>query len=374
MVCLIILICALKTKTRRSRIPSRIIEHRDKVRDEIMRQIVGNDRCRDIIRMGPQAFLSLCTILREQGGLRHTRRATIEEQVAKFLYIVGHNVRNRVMSFFFRCSGETVSRHFHRVLQAVIELEEVYLKQPDGTHVPQEILDNHRFNPYFKDCVGAIDCTDVRVKVPVEHAPRYRGRKEYPTQNVFAVCSFDLKFTYVLPGWEGTASDSRIVKSALTREYALKVPQGKYYLADDGFPLKACLITPYRGERYHLQEYSRNPPQNARELFNNRHSSLRMVIECSFGVLKKRFPIIQSATEPTFGVTTQKKIILACCILHNYLMGVDPNENLIDEVQREVASGSGFQEGHQTHREDNDDSARGELIRDNVAGHMWRDY
>ncbi|XP_057416615.1 uncharacterized protein LOC130711133 [Lotus japonicus] len=311
MVCLIILICALKTKTRRSRIPSRIIEHRDRVRDEIMRQIVGNDRCRDIIRMGPQAFLSLCTILREQGGLRHTRRATKEEQVAKFLYIVGHNVRNRAMSFFFRRSGETVSRHFHRVLQAVIELEEVYLKQPDGTHVPQEILDNHRFNPYFKinecqDCVGAIDCTHVRVKVPVEHAPRYRGRKEYPTQNVFAACSFDLKFTYVLPGWEGTASDSRIVKSALTREYALKVPQGKYYLADVGFTLKACLITPYRGERYHLQEYSRNPPQNEH-----------------------------------------------------------PNENLIDEVQREVASGSGFQEGHQTHRENNDDSARGELIRDN---------
>lgn len=77
-----------------------------------------------------------------------------------------------------------------------------------------------------QDCVGAIDCTHVRVKVPVEHAPRYRGRKEYPTQNVFAACSFDLKFTYVLPGWEGTASDSRIVKSALTREYALKVPQG----------------------------------------------------------------------------------------------------------------------------------------------------
>ena len=33
-----------------------------------------------------------------------------------------------------------------------------------------------------------------------EDAPRYRGRKGYPTQNVLAACSFDLKFTYVLPG------------------------------------------------------------------------------------------------------------------------------------------------------------------------------
>jgi hypothetical protein len=77
-----------------------------------------------------------------------------------------------------------------------------------------------------QDCIGAIDCTHVRVKVSIELAPRYRGRKDYPTQNVLAACTFDLKFTYVLVGWEGTASDSRIVKSALTRRYPLKVPQG----------------------------------------------------------------------------------------------------------------------------------------------------
>lgn len=56
--------------------------------------------------------------------------------------------------------------------------------------------------------------------------PRFRGRKDYPSQNVLAACSFDLKFTYVLPGWEGSASDSRIIKNALAREDKLKVPLG----------------------------------------------------------------------------------------------------------------------------------------------------
>ena len=60
-----------------------------------------------------------------------------------------------------------------------------------------------------------------------EDAPRYRGRKGYPTQNVLAAYSFDLKFTYVLPGWEGTASDSRIIKSALIRNNNLKIPLAK---------------------------------------------------------------------------------------------------------------------------------------------------
>ena len=59
-------------------------------------------------------------------------------------------------------------------------------------------------------------------------APRYQGRKDYPTQNVFTVCSFDLKLTYILPGLEGTALDSKIIKNALTRNDNLKIPQGKF--------------------------------------------------------------------------------------------------------------------------------------------------
>ena len=68
----------------------------------------------------------------------------------------------------------------------------------------------------------------IWAKVPIEDAPRYRGRKDYPTQNVLAACTFDLQFTYVLPGWEGTASNSRILKNALSRRDKLKVPRGNF--------------------------------------------------------------------------------------------------------------------------------------------------
>ena len=67
----------------------------------------------------------------------------------------------------------------------------------------------------YQDCLGAIDGTHVRVKVPRVDAPRFRGRKDWPTQNVFATCDFDMKFTYILVGQEGTISDSRILKDGL---------------------------------------------------------------------------------------------------------------------------------------------------------------
>ena len=66
------------------------------------------------------------------------------------------------------------------------------------------------------------------MKVSFKESPKYRSRKDYPTQNVLAACSFDLKFTYVLPGWEGTTSDSRILKNILSRAYPLKIPEGIY--------------------------------------------------------------------------------------------------------------------------------------------------
>ncbi|KAH0713630.1 hypothetical protein KY289_009589 [Solanum tuberosum] len=53
------------------------------------------------------------------------------------------------------------------------------------------------------------------------------------------------------------------MKEALNRQDPLKIPEGKFYLVDAGLMLKSGLITPYRGERYHLKENSRNPPRNS---------------------------------------------------------------------------------------------------------------
>lgn len=64
------------------------------------------------------------------------------------------------------------------------------------------------------------------MKVPNSIVARFRGRKDSPTQNILAACSFDLKFTYVLAGWEGSASDSRVLASALSRSHCIQCPPG----------------------------------------------------------------------------------------------------------------------------------------------------
>jgi hypothetical protein len=54
----------------------------------------------------------------------------------------------------------------------------------------------------------------------------FRGRKKDPTQNVMAAMDFDLKFTYVLAGWEGSAHDAHVLADAIERQDGFTVPEG----------------------------------------------------------------------------------------------------------------------------------------------------
>ncbi|KAG8369278.1 hypothetical protein BUALT_Bualt15G0134800 [Buddleja alternifolia] len=55
------------------------------------------------------------------------------------------------MVSLMRRSGETVSRQFNIVLKAIISLEDLFLKQPDGKECPAEIKNNSKYYPYFKN-------------------------------------------------------------------------------------------------------------------------------------------------------------------------------------------------------------------------------
>jgi hypothetical protein len=55
----------------------------------------------------------------------------------------------------------------------------------------------------------------VRVCVSFENQIPFIGRKGVPTQNVMAACSFDMQFTFVWAGWEGSAHDTRIFLEAI---------------------------------------------------------------------------------------------------------------------------------------------------------------
>jgi hypothetical protein len=105
--------------------------------------------CVNMLRMRRAPFFQLCNLLRERHLLRDSLHSCVEEQVAMFLHVVGHNQRFRVIHQNWRRSVETVSRYFKEVLYAIGELREEMIKPPTNA-TPLKIRNNHRWYPYFK--------------------------------------------------------------------------------------------------------------------------------------------------------------------------------------------------------------------------------
>ncbi|KAL6587926.1 hypothetical protein OROMI_000904 [Orobanche minor] len=122
---------------------------------------MSDEDCKDNLRMNRAAFTRLCFLLENLGGLRNSRYVTVEEMIALW--------------------------------------------------------------QWFKGCLGALDGTYIDIKVPELDKARYRNRKGLVSVNVLGVCDKDMNFIYVLPGWDGSAADSRVLRDAVSRTHGLKV-------------------------------------------------------------------------------------------------------------------------------------------------------
>ncbi|XP_058189412.1 uncharacterized protein LOC131306999 [Rhododendron vialii] len=267
--------------------------------------------------------MTLCHLL-TQNGLEPSRNVTVVEKVVIFLWILAHHTKNRRTILQFWRSGETISRHFNSILIAVLRLHNVLW------YHPQPILANEpdaRWK-WFENCLGALDGTFIPVLPPTEHKARYRSRKGDYATNVLGACSRNLQFVYALSGWEGLATDSRVLENALIRPHGLKIPHGHYYLVDAGYTNGPGILAPYRGQRYHINIWrQRHMPQSREEFFNMKHSKAQNVVERCFGVLKMRWGILRSYS--FYPIRTQCRIVTACILLHNLIkrtMEVDPVE------------------------------------------------
>nr|KAJ0190820.1 hypothetical protein LSAT_V11C800421790 [Lactuca sativa] len=107
------------------------------------------------------------------------------------------------------------------------------------------------------------------------------------------VCDFNMCFTFVLAGWEGTAHDTRIFNEALQRSDHI-------FFIFNGWLINIMLLMPDiqipdgANIRYHIPDFrcghttAIREPRGPKDKFNYLHSSLRNIIEQTFGVWKAR--------------------------------------------------------------------------------------
>ncbi|KAK4717040.1 hypothetical protein R3W88_015378 [Solanum pinnatisectum] len=135
--------------------------------------------------MDRNSFHTLVLLTKEVGGLTDSKYMSSSEKLAMFLNILAHHEKNRSIKVDYIRSG-------------------------------------------WSGCLGALDGTYIQIRVPSKDKPRYRTRKGEIATNVLGVCDKNLNFTYVLPGWEGSAADGRVLRNTITRMNGLKIPEGRW--------------------------------------------------------------------------------------------------------------------------------------------------
>ena len=103
------------------------------------------------------------------------------------------------------------------MLSAILSLSGEFIKLPDPSIQPP---DDYKWK-WFGNALGALDGCYVDVCVDVPDQGRYRNRKQHITTNMLGVVDWNMKFLYVLLGWEGSASDSRVLDDAMVAKMHL---------------------------------------------------------------------------------------------------------------------------------------------------------
>lgn len=158
----------------------------------------------------------------------------------------------------------------------------------------------------FPRCVGAIDCTHVKIISPGRlDGEIYRNRKGYFSINVQSICDADLRIQNIVCTFPGSTHDSTIFNHSKIRGEFERGEMGNSILVgDSGYSLKTYLMTPFL-----------NPNGDGQNVYNEAQIRTRNVVERSYGVWKKRFPVL--AIGINVNLQFVESIIVATAVLHN---------------------------------------------------------
>ncbi|XP_053379515.1 putative nuclease HARBI1 [Mercenaria mercenaria] len=171
----------------------------------------------------------------------------------------------------------------------------------------------------FPNVLGAIDCTHVKIQAPTDNEGDYVNRKGYHSINVQMVCDADYQFTNCVAEWPGCVHDARVFRNSRLRDAMENGQYNGLLVGDSAYPCRPFLMTPF------------NQPASEKERrFNNSLCRARVLIEQSFGILKRRFPCLQVGLR--MSPERAALVTLACVVLHNIAMLLnEPLDDSTDE-------------------------------------------
>ena len=227
------------------------------------------------------------------------------------------------MSAPFHMARNTIAKHVYETCEKLwTVLQPLEMPKPSEEDWKQKAK---RFGDLwdYPFAVGALDGKHIALVNPANSGSMFYNYKGFPSIVLMALSDADSCFTLVDCGQYGRVCDAGVFQNSkiyhLLEGNQLNIPNGFFKIntsdeqipfmivGDEAFPLKSYLMRPFAARTLN----------DARRIYNYRHSRARRSVECAFGILAKKFEVFQRPMR----LQPDKAVVVtnAGTVLHNYV-------------------------------------------------------
>ncbi|KAM4015345.1 uncharacterized protein ACNLHF_002001 [Anomaloglossus baeobatrachus] len=277
---------------------------------------------RNYLRMSEESFKFLLetitpVIKRKDTAMRAA--VPVDERLAVTLRFLATGRSLQDLHFSSAISRPLLSVLIPETCDAIYNCLRSYIQFPNTEEEWRKIASDFDHLWQFPNCGGALDGKHVRITQPPNSGSYFFNYKGYFSVVLMALVNANYEFIFVDVGMNGRVSDGGVFEQTRfgnrLNNCDLHLPPnsqttGEFnfvFVGDEAFPLHSNLLKPYPQKNLTEQ----------RRIFNYRLSRARRVVENAFGIMANRFRIFH--TPINMKLDSIDSVILACCVLHNFL-------------------------------------------------------
>ena len=255
--------------------------------------------CFMISNLGIASFSKfLCLIIFTiTGRSRNGKNITRMERLLTYLYHIRCNVFYYQAGTNHGMSQGSICNSIKMVNNAIYKIRHLYLKVPSEQEAKQEAAMFSEFSGLPPIVWGSLDGTHIKIKAPKdEESEMFRNRHHYLSLNVMVVVGCSGKFYFISAGNPGRKHDSRIAHES---KLFKKLLDKSFIPFKDSHGNVAILIadSAYQS-RLKIMAVPIPIPETKKcaikKRFNKKFKKARGKVECFIGIVKKRWPILDS--------------------------------------------------------------------------------